>query len=445
MKHQPRCLTACVFALLPVFAACSGSELDPNQADAGEVGSNSGDDSGVTFPGADADPSDSENSASSAASSAEEGSTDGASSANPGATSAGTGAEDGTSTGTNGATETPSTEDSPSSDGSTTGASTDATPSGSASDPSAGSDPTSGSQSPSAGTSTGHGSSAPSSDVSQDSNGETSVGAGTISSGENGSSGETVPALPPCAPPHDEDDVDAGAAFALDAGTGTDGGPHDVRSDLVLLLEMDEPSFNDTALVLDSSGLDNHGTPRGSGATPAEGRFGGGAAFDGMGWFSIPDSVSFEATTGLTLSAWVKFDQFVPTEAPGIIAKRWGFGIESAFALFVWDENRVWLDVDSENDRFCSRQTLAADTWYHLAVVFDGTLPESRRVKIYVNGRLDSVARETSTTVPSNDAPIEVGRLVNGGQNLYGTLDEVAVWTRALSPSEAHALPHLDL
>lgn len=441
MKHQPRCLTVCLFALIPAFAACSGTELDPNPTDAGETAG----ETSVTFPREDAGTSASENVSSSDESSASPGSTEGMSNGSqPSGQSADTqpGTTENGSTGTSGA-----------SGGShTSSGSTDSFASGhsggssvaSGSDASSDSSPT-----PTSSASSDHGSSAGSSESS--SSGETYSGS---TDGTTSSTG-TTPTLPPCVPPRDDDsadndsadneDADAGLGWGVDAGTGPDGSPRDIRSDLVLLLEMDEPSFSENDRVLDSSGLDNHGSPRGSVINTTEGRFGGGAAFDGNGWISIPDSTSFDATTGLTLSAWVKFDQLVPGEAPGLIAKRWGFAMESAFALFVWDQNRVWLDVDSENDRFCSRQTLEADTWYHVAVVFDGTLPESRRVKVYLNGELDSVARETSTSVPSNDAPIEVGRLVNGGQNLYGTLDEVAVWTRALSPSEAQSLPHLDL
>lgn len=135
----------------------------------------------------------------------------------------------------------------------------------------------------------------------------------------------------------------------------------------------------------------------------------------------------------------------MPDAAPGIIAKRRGFGQDSAYTLFLWEGNRAFVDIDYEDDRFGSNQPLQPGVWYHLAVVFDGKRPASERVKLYINGVLDTVAHESSSTLPSTDSAIEVGRLVNGGNTFVGTIDEVAIWTRALSTEEVHTLSETEL
>lgn len=241
--------------------------------------------------------------------------------------------------------------------------------------------------------------------------------------------------------------VDSGAQSVNieDAGPPAEAGVVDMYTDLVLLLKMNEESFAQSNRVWDSSGLGNHGVPEGTVVPTTEGRIGGGAAFDGEGWISIPDAPSLTATTGLTIAAWVQLSQRAPSDAPGIVARRRAYGAESAYTLFLWEGNRAFVDVESENDRFPSNRVFELNTWYHLLVVFDGTLPESERVRFYVNGELDTVASETSASLSPITTAIEVGRLVNGGQTWIGTIDEVAIWTRALSTEEAAGLPSLDL
>lgn len=214
---------------------------------------------------------------------------------------------------------------------------------------------------------------------------------------------------------------------------------------LVLLLKMNEEQFSSDGLVADSSGRGNDASPQGTVTSTPHGRFGNGAEFDGSGWLTIPDARSLRATSALTLSAWVRFSPLAPDAAPGVIAKRRGFGQDSAYTLFLWEGNRAFVDVDYEDDRFGSSQALEPGVWYHLVVVFDGKRPAPERVKLYINGVLDTVAHESSSTLPATDTAIEVGRLVNGGNTFVGTIDEVAIWTRALSTEEVHTLSETEL
>jgi hypothetical protein len=96
--------------------------------------------------------------------------------------------------------------------------------------------------------------------------------------------------------------------------------------------------------------------------------------------------------------------------------------------------------VDGETDRFESVAVLNNNTWYHVAVVFDGSADPSERVRLYVNGQLDTVHAETSATVTPSSAAVEVGNLPNGGQSFIGVIDEVAFWKRSLSAAEVLSL-----
>ena len=79
---------------------------------------------------------------------------------------------------------------------------------------------------------------------------------------------------------------------------------------------------------------------------------------------------------------------------------------------------------------------LKANTWYHVVGTFDG-----KEVRIYVNGKLEgkNPVDKKGPVMVWNDNNIEIGGRpdTNDGANLYqGKLDELAVYNRALTPTE---------
>jgi len=84
-----------------------------------------------------------------------------------------------------------------------------------------------------------------------------------------------------------------------------------------------------------------------------------------------------------------------------------------------------------------SRTVLGANTWYHLAGVYDAA---ARTLSVYVNGALDN--GELSGTVPASqfNAPFAVNIAQRTGEpvnfNFIGTIDEVHLYGRALTTGE---------
>jgi hypothetical protein len=234
-------------------------------------------------------------------------------------------------------------------------------------------------------------------------------------------------------------------ASAISAEPNPDTRPATFWDDLVLHLTMDDADWISGGTVHDGSAAANHGIINGSVTQTVDGKFDKAAVFDGDGWISVPDADSLDASSALTMSAWVNFGYVEGDYSPGIISKRAGYGDDTAYALFLWDQDKVWVDVDYETDRFGSAVIFETNRWYHVAVVYDGGVPAAERIHLYVDGVLDSIASEASSEIPAYDCDLEVGRLINGGNTMIGMIDEVAVWRRALGPEEITLLSQYPL
>jgi hypothetical protein len=204
---------------------------------------------------------------------------------------------------------------------------------------------------------------------------------------------------------------------------------------------MEESSWTGTANeVVDSSGSGNNGVSVSGATTTASGKSGRGGTFNGVGYINVGDNPSLRPTTALTIALWVYFPTSVGGSAPGLFTKRNAVGNSSAFMVAVWTSDYLYVDIDTENDRFTGSQPMPIGQWVHIAVVFDGSLPTANRVSLYVNGALDSVHAETSSSITQFTSPLEVGRLRNGGDVLNGYLDEIGMWFRPLSLAEIQSL-----
>jgi hypothetical protein len=195
--------------------------------------------------------------------------------------------------------------------------------------------------------------------------------------------------------------------------------------------------------VKDSSGLGNHGTASGSTITPSaagQGKFGRAAQLDGFGAVVVPDAPSLRAETALTVTAWI-YPTTIPGNGPGIVSKRRGFGSDTAFALFLYDSPvEFFADVQGEDDRFHGVVVFLPNVWHHVALVYDGSLAQGVRSSLYVDGQLDAVGVEHAAQIEPYTSDLLIGDLPGGGDHFVGLIDEVAVWTRALSPAEIQAV-----
>jgi hypothetical protein len=243
-----------------------------------------------------------------------------------------------------------------------------------------------------------------------------------------------------------------GMATGGAGGTGGSAGAGGSASEAgcALIMHMDEVSWNgSTGEVLDSCGHNNGTAVRVVSAadalpsTTTGGRYGRAGQFvDSNGCVEVPDDSSLRATTQLTVAAWIFPTGFNPA-SNGILGKRADYVSNSSYTLFVWNngDTNYHLYADIGNDRFNGTQSFSVNTWYHVAMVFDGSLPAAQRVRLYFNGALDGEFNEAATSVPVFQTQLHVGCMPAGtppisAQEFIGKVDEVAIWTRALGAQE---------
>ena len=198
-------------------------------------------------------------------------------------------------------------------------------------------------------------------------------------------------------------------------------------------------SFNkiDNNTVIDLSGYDNHGMIQGNPQLVSSlSALDKALSFDGNDYIVIPDSVKFDNTDKLTIEFWV-YPTVLDGNARGIVSKRVDYNNQQSYSIFFYTNNRLYIDIDSNNNRFYSNTVFNKDNWYYIVLTYDGTLALSQRVKLYVNSALDKTASESSVFIPNYNSNLYIGTLNAGYARAFvGMIDEVKIYNEALAVSE---------
>lgn len=104
------------------------------------------------------------------------------------------------------------------------------------------------------------------------------------------------------------------------------------------------------------------------------------------------------------------------------------------YNLVIRPDNMVQFsfhDTNGQVEEFTTRHPLAPDTWNHVAATFDGNT-----VTMYINGVRDATRTATGLPNAGSSQSLELGRWINKLQWMRGKLDEVKIYSRALSAAE---------
>ncbi len=163
-----------------------------------------------------------------------------------------------------------------------------------------------------------------------------------------------------------------------------------------------------------------------------------GLEFDGnnANRIEITHTAKLEGMSGLTVAAWALPRNLAGQEGMSIVSKRIAWGDSDVYNLFVWTDQLVEARVNGAG-ALRSTTALEDDTWYHIAYVFDGQGNAGEKMKIYINGILETSGDHPDNKVNETGAPVWVGELdANRGFAWNGILDEVRIFSHALAEVE---------
>ena len=162
----------------------------------------------------------------------------------------------------------------------------------------------------------------------------------------------------------------------------------------------------------------------------AAGRFGGALEFDGVNdWVTVQDAAALDIRYGITLEAWVN-----PRSLHGwntIVLKESDDGL--AYALYANDDvprPAGYVNVAGYDRSVAGVEPVPLNEWTHVAMTYDGLM-----MRLYVNG-VQVSRRPLTGRILSTDEALRIGGNSVWGEFFDGWIDEVRIYSRALSAME---------
>ena len=202
---------------------------------------------------------------------------------------------------------------------------------------------------------------------------------------------------------------------------------------------LDEGSGSTT---YDETGNDNDGTLYGPTWT-SDCKSGNCLSFDGSNDYDlVSDSVSLSITNGITIEAWINTGNATKTQQ---ILGKGGTALAGLVNYEVFINNNeiyfAYRDSDTNTHRYVTNtDPISSDQNIHIAVTY--TSGDGNSIKIFVNGSQQTGSWDLGNgneNLVANTRDLNIGRDPYGGPGsryFNGTIDEVRVYNRALSPEE---------
>ena len=149
---------------------------------------------------------------------------------------------------------------------------------------------------------------------------------------------------------------------------------------------------------------------------------------------------------GFTITAWVNADDLQASCADrscaGIATQGWGNHIWASYGLFLADSKfrmSIYSLGNTSYRQADTTSTLATDTWYHVAGVFD---PDANKLRIYLNGKLEGTddweSGDTFETTSATYRDFSIGSKIGDSNEDFhdGQIDEVKIYNSPLTVDE---------
>ena len=196
---------------------------------------------------------------------------------------------------------------------------------------------------------------------------------------------------------------------------------------------MDEPQWTGaTGEVRDETGM-NHGTAKNGATTTSDAKYGRAGLFDGSdGYVEVPDSDSLDVSSEVTIEAWALTKGILSTN-DHILRKDDAYGMWVEDTLRPW--GRVWMS-NGAGANLPRNKTITTNEWHHLVITADSN---ELKVKMYIDGDFNSQV-DYDGTIQESTVKLFIASYKGGESYWNGTIDEVRIWERALTPTEVQIL-----
>jgi hypothetical protein len=212
-------------------------------------------------------------------------------------------------------------------------------------------------------------------------------------------------------------------------------------------------SFNGSTIsgttAYDNSGNGNNGTLT-NGPTPTIGKLGQALSFNGSNnYVNIPHNsvLNFAYNQDFSVSLWAKIPatQNNTTTVGNIILQKWVNTGGYPYAIRIYnqtygvsgDRGKIYaLRYDGTNlPTVVSSIAVNDSVWHQINFIKNGSM-----LSLYVDGALSNTTTDTTTGTTTNSNPLYIGEEAGTSYPFTGSIDEVRVYSRALSSTEVSAL-----
>lgn len=159
-------------------------------------------------------------------------------------------------------------------------------------------------------------------------------------------------------------------------------------------------------------------------------------------YLSAADSVSLSITQSLTLQGWVKFETLPSGDNKGFIVKGTNTSDKRSYSLMFQEDSGTYYlrSILSSDGAYAAGNDVrvswspSTGVWYHVAMVYDHTVPE---VKFFVNGVQQGTDQAVSaTSLYNSDIGLEIGGTAFGLNYLDGQVDDIRIYNIARSEAQ---------
>jgi hypothetical protein len=176
--------------------------------------------------------------------------------------------------------------------------------------------------------------------------------------------------------------------------------------------------------------------------TSVPGQFGTqGLGFNGnkANRIEVLNAPKLDGMSALTIEAWAQPRNLALHAGLTVVSKASGPQVGHSYTLWAQADRNVYGRINgNESTDLRSTTTLEDGVWYHLALVFDSQSPANERMKLYINGVLNTTHYHPGARVNQIASSLwvgDVGKLTEGF-NWDGALDEIGIWNTALTAEE---------